>query len=86
MQRPQIDLSNDPDVYIFSSPLLKRITRAMIAWVVVLILLLPVVVINAVEKPAVRISIITTASAAVIMLLAMMTNIKTSEMFLSGAT
>lgn len=30
-KRPQIDLSRDPNVFIFSSSLLKRITRGLIA-------------------------------------------------------
>jgi hypothetical protein len=85
-QRPQIDLSRDPNVFIFSSTLLKRITRGLIAWVVVLVLLVPVIVINAVERVAIRMGIIVVASAVAIMMLALMTKIKTWEMFLGGAT
>ena len=86
LQRPQIDLSRDPNVFIFSSSLLKRITRGFIAWVVVLTLLVPVIAINAVERVAIRMGIIVVASAVVIMMLALMTKIKTWEMFLGGAT
>ena len=86
LQRPQIDLSRDPNVFIFSSSLLKRITRGFIAWVVVLTLLVPVIAINAVERVAIRMGIIVVASAVVIMMLALITKIKTWEMFLGGAT
>ena len=85
-QRPQFDLSRDPNVLIFSSTLLKRITRGLIAWVVVLVLLVPVIAISAVERIAIRMGIIVVASAVVIMMLALMTKIKTWEMFLGGAT
>jgi len=73
-------------VFIFSSPLLKRITRGLIAWIVVLILLAPVIIINAVSKVAVRVGVIVIASAVVIMMLALMTKIRTWEIFLGGAT
>jgi sterol desaturase/sphingolipid hydroxylase (fatty acid hydroxylase superfamily) len=86
LQRPQMDLSRDPNVFIFSGTLLKRITRGLIAWVVVLVLLVPVIAINAVERVAIRMGIIVVASAVVIMMLALMTKIKTWEMFLGGAT
>ncbi|CZR56216.1 uncharacterized protein PAC_06104 [Phialocephala subalpina] len=85
-KRPKIDLSRDPNVFIFSSPLLKRITRSLIAWIVVLILLIPVIIINAVSKVAIRMGVIVVASAVVIMTLALMTKVKTWEMFLGGAT
>jgi hypothetical protein len=85
-QRPQFDLSRDPNVLIFSSTLLKRITRGLIAWVVVLILLVPVIAISAVERLAIRMGIIVVASAVIIMMLTLMTKIKTWEMFLGGAT
>jgi hypothetical protein len=85
-QRPQFDLSRDPNVLIFSSTLLKRITRGLIAWVVVLVLLVPVIAISAVERVAIRMGIIVVASAVAIMMLALMTKIKTWEMFLGGAT
>jgi hypothetical protein len=85
-QRPQFDLSRDPNVLIFSSTLLKRITRGLIAWVVVLVLLVPVIAISAVERAAIRMGIIVVASAVVIMMLALTTKIKTWEMFLGGAT
>jgi hypothetical protein len=85
-QRPQFDLSRDPNVLIFSSTLLKRITRGLIAWVVVLVLLVPVIAISAVERVAIRMGIIVVASAVVIMMLALMTKIKTWEMFLGGVT
>jgi hypothetical protein len=71
---------------IFSSTLLKRITRGLIAWVVVLALLVPVIAISAVERVAIRLGIIVVASAVVIMMLALITKIKTWEMFLGGAT
>ncbi|KAE9378749.1 hypothetical protein N431DRAFT_363410 [Stipitochalara longipes BDJ] len=85
-KRPQVDLSRDPNVFIFSSPLLKRITRGLIAWIVVVILLVPVIIIKAVDRTAVRLGIIVLAAAAAIMLLAFMTKVKTWEMFLGGAT
>ncbi|CAG8962188.1 hypothetical protein HYFRA_00005239 [Hymenoscyphus fraxineus] len=85
-KRPKIDLSRDPNVFIFSNPLLKRITRGLIAWIVVLILFVPVIVINSVSGVAVRMGVIVVASAVVIMTLALMTKVKTWEMFLACAT
>jgi hypothetical protein len=85
-QRPQIDLSRDPNVFIFSSTLLKQITRGLIAWIVVLILSVPVIIVSVVEKIAARLGIIVVASGVVIMMLALITKVKTWEMFLGGAT
>ena len=51
-----------------------------------LLLLVPVVVINALESTLLRLVLITVATAVVIMLLAVLTKARTGEMFMAGAT
>jgi hypothetical protein len=52
----------------------------------VLLLLVPVVVINALESMLLRLVLISVATAVVIVLLAVLTEARTGEMFLAGAT
>ncbi|MCJ1236843.1 hypothetical protein MMC14_004825 [Varicellaria rhodocarpa] len=79
-------LSRDPNVYIFSGSALKRITRSLIASLVVFILLVPVIVLNAIDGVAIRMVVIVISSAFLITMLSILTKAKTGEVFMAGAT
>ena len=80
------DISRDPNISIFSAALLRNLTRTLIAWFVVVSLLVPIVIINALSSLALRMAIIVVASAILITALSSFTNAKTVELFVSGAT
>lgn len=56
------------------------------AWIIVLLLLAPVVVINALSSASLRLGLIFVVSAIVIMLLAILTKARTVELFIASAT
>ena len=85
-QRPRFPVSRDPNVYMFSGTYFKRLTRAIAAWGVVLLLLVPVVIINALESTLLRLVLIIVASGMVIMLMGVLTKARTGELFMVGAT
>lgn len=80
------DISRDPNISIFSVALLRNLTRTLIAWFVVVSLLVPIVIINALSSLVLRMAIIVVASAVLITTLSSFTNAKTVELFVSGAT
>jgi hypothetical protein len=57
-----------------------------VAWIVVLLLLLPVIAINALGSTPLRLILIVLAAAMAVMLFAMLTRARTWEMFVAGAT
>ena len=82
----QCDVSRDPNISLFSDSVLQRLTRALIASVVVILLLVPIVILNALATIALRMAAIVIASATLIIAVSSFTNAKTVEVFLSGAT
>lgn len=78
--------SRDPNVFIFSGSFSKRLAHASAAWGVVMVLWLPVIIINMLDSMLLRLISIIAAAAIAIMLLAVLTNAGTWEMFVAGAT
>ncbi|MDI1492829.1 MAG: hypothetical protein OHK93_004612 [Ramalina farinacea] len=86
LKKPQSPISHSPHIKLVSAPLLGRLTRSLVAWLVIVILLVPVAVVNGIESTAARMAVIVLASAGVIAALAGLTNARTVEMVGAGAT
>lgn len=84
--QPRSTVSQDPSLTLLSESVLQRLTRAIVGSAVVLLLLVPIVIINAVTVLALRMMVIVVASALLITALSTLTNAKTVEVFMSGAT
>ncbi|KAI4194486.1 MAG: hypothetical protein LQ350_007737 [Teloschistes chrysophthalmus] len=81
-----VNFSQDPNLTLLSESVLQRLTRAIIASAVVVLLLAPIVIINALTVLALRMMVIVVSSMLLITALSTLTNAKTVEVFLSGAT
>ncbi|KAL8662736.1 MAG: hypothetical protein Q9202_004428 [Teloschistes flavicans] len=86
LKKPRSTVSQDPNLTLLSESVLQRLTRAIVGSAVVLLLLVPIVIINAVTVLALRMMVIVVASALLITALSTLTNAKTVEVFMSGAT
>jgi 23S rRNA A2030 N6-methylase RlmJ len=64
----------------------KRLTHAIAAWGVVLLLWLPVVAVNEIDKTLHRLLAIIASAALAIIIIAVLTKAKTWEMFVAAAT
>lgn len=84
--QPQSSVSHDPNISIFSDSVVQRLTRSLIASIVVVLLLVPIVVLNTLASIALRLAVIVIASAVLITAISCLTNAKTVEIFVSGAT
>ncbi len=60
--------------------------RTVLAWIVAVLLLMPLPIINAVDSDALRMGILVMFSAILIAALGNFTKAKTAELFASGAT
>ncbi|KAL9614266.1 MAG: hypothetical protein Q9167_001222 [Letrouitia subvulpina] len=85
-RKPQCDVSRDPNITIFPIPLSQKLTRLLFAWVVIILLLAPIVIVNALTSTAHRLVIIVVASTILITAITYFTNAKAVEILLSGAT
>lgn len=84
--QPQSKISRDNNISLLSVSLLQKITRGLIAWVVVVSLLVPIVILNVLTSTALRLMVIVLSSAFLIAAIAGLTRAKTVEVFVSGAT
>ncbi|KUJ10002.1 uncharacterized protein LY89DRAFT_689877 [Mollisia scopiformis] len=80
------DVSRDSYVYIFSRSKLARISRGIIACLVIAFLLAPVVVCNALSGLNSRLIVIAIATFLFVVLLSAMIKAKAVEMFVAGTT
>lgn len=62
------------------------LARALIAWIVGLLLVVPIIIINMLESFVLRLAVIEIFSAALIIALSMLTKAKVVELFVCGAT
>lgn len=60
--------------------------RSVIACLLVLLLIVPVIVVNAIDRVALRLLVIVVASTIFITVLSMLTKARTGEIFVAGAT
>ncbi|GAB1317148.1 hypothetical protein MFIFM68171_07358 [Madurella fahalii] len=81
-----LSISSNPNVYIYSGSLIRRLTRVVILIVTIALLLTPVVVCNSVPLVVPRISIVVLSSAVFLFVLDALMRVRTFELVLAGAT
>ena len=80
------DLSVDPNVYLYSGRLIKRIARAILLSLITSLLLMPVVICNITSTGSIRIVIVMMFTVVYLSILSELTRSKTMELVLAGAT
>jgi hypothetical protein len=80
------NLSVDPNVYLYSGRLIKRIARVMLLSLIVSLLLMPVVICNVTSTISIRIVIIMVSTIVYLSILSELTHSRTMELVLAGAT
>ncbi|KAL2820069.1 hypothetical protein BJX63DRAFT_337402 [Aspergillus granulosus] len=83
---PYHDISDDPNVYIYSGPWIRRIAKAILLSIIILFLLLPIVVCSMTQLIPVRLAIIAVLTIAYLVVIPLLTKSKTMELMLAGAT
>lgn len=82
---PGHGISRDPNVSIIEGGLLPKLTRILMAWIVVAFLLVPIPIIYTVDRVAIRMAIVVIFSALLVVAMATFTKSRTVELLLSGA-
>lgn len=80
------NLSIDPNVYLYSGYLIKRIARMLLLLLITSLLLMPVVICNVTNTASIRIVIIMVSTMVYLAILSELTRSKTMELVLAGAT
>jgi hypothetical protein len=80
------DISNDPHVYIYSGPWVKRIARAFLLLLITLLLLTPIIICNIVSNTLSRIIVVMVSTICYLVILSWLTRTRTIELILAGAT
>lgn len=86
IQLPGHDISNDPNIYIYSGPLLRYLTSAILLFMVSSLLLTPVIICNAMTSVSLKILVIVISMVLYLFVLTALTRSKTPELILAGAT
>ena len=79
-------MSTDPDVYLHRGSLIKGTAKALMLFLITLLLLTPVVVCIAIDDVKVRISVIVVYIVIFLLILSRLTDAKLKELVLAGAT
>jgi hypothetical protein len=79
-------MSDDPNVYIYSGPLIQSIAKALLLLLITLLLLMPVVVCNIISTTSVRIVVVMVSTVSYLLVLSVLTKSRTMELVLAGAT
>lgn len=80
------NISNDPNVYIYTGPLIRRIAKGLLLLLITLLLLMPVVVCNIISTTSVRILVVMVSTISYLLVLSVLTKSRTMELILAGAT
>ncbi|KAK3936714.1 hypothetical protein QBC46DRAFT_461337 [Diplogelasinospora grovesii] len=80
------DQSTDPNVYIYSGPLIKRTAKALLLYLITLLLVMPAVICNIVSTISIRIIIVMASTISYLLILSGLTKSRTMELILAGAT
>jgi hypothetical protein len=81
-----LGISSNPDVYIYSGKLIKRLTRVVLLIVAMVLLLTPVVLCNSVVSTLPRLGIVVLSSAVFLFVLDALMRVRTFELVLAGTT
>ncbi|EXA44297.1 hypothetical protein FOVG_05769 [Fusarium oxysporum f. sp. pisi HDV247] len=84
--RSSENISNDPHVQIFSRSSTMRVARAILSPLIVFLLLAPVVICNMIDSQPARLAIMIISTAAFVCCMSLLTNAKTVELAVAGAT
>ncbi|KAI7781661.1 hypothetical protein LA080_014427 [Diaporthe eres] len=79
-------VSDDPNVYIYSGPLIQQTARAMLLLLITFLLLMPVVICNIVGTLSIRVFVVVVSTILYLLVLSVLTKSKTIELILAGAT
>lgn len=85
-QNRHYNLPVDPNIYLYSGRLIKRIACVMLLSLITSLLLMPVVICNITSAISVRIVIIVISTMSYLSILAELTQSKTMELVVAGAT
>jgi uncharacterized membrane protein YhaH (DUF805 family) len=85
-QRRFHDMSNDPDVYIYSGSLIRRVSKMLLLLLITLLLLLPVVICNMTNTTSVRIFVVMVSTMSFLVVFSILTKARTTDLILAGAT
>ncbi|KIW29935.1 uncharacterized protein PV07_05720 [Cladophialophora immunda] len=83
---PLHEISRDPNVYIYSGSLVTHVSKAVLLFLVVALLLTPVLLCSAVESMALRIAFTVVANILTLSILTNLANSRTFELFVAGST
>lgn len=86
MQNHFHGLSNDANVYLYSGHLIKRVAKALLLFLITLLLLMPVVICNIIGAISIRIVVVMASTISYLLILSGLTESKTMELILAGAT
>lgn len=86
VQSTSCEASRDPSIHIPSVSLMTGLARALIAWIVGLLLVVPITIVNVVDSFALRLVVIEIFSAVLIIAMSMFTRAKVAELFVCSAT
>lgn len=79
-------MSDDKNVFVFESRPLRLLSRLVLSWIIISIMLVPVVIIRMSHSATVQIPCLMVASAFFLLTLAVVANARTTEMFIAGPT
>ncbi|CVK92168.1 uncharacterized protein FMAN_07126 [Fusarium mangiferae] len=80
------NVSSDPHVQIFSRSSTMRVARAILSPLIVFLLLAPVVICNMIDSQSARLAIMIISTAGFVCCMSLLTNAKTVELAVAGAT
>ncbi|KAI8629553.1 hypothetical protein F5Y19DRAFT_433455 [Xylariaceae sp. FL1651] len=80
------DISNDPNVYIYSGPLIRQTARGLLLFLIALLLLAPVIICDSIHTNSGRIAVVIASTISYLLILSGLTNSRTMDLTLAGAT
>ncbi|KAK0113057.1 hypothetical protein ONS95_014763 [Cadophora gregata] len=80
------NISNDPNVYIYSGRRIQRTAKAVLLFLITLLLLMPVIICNFVDTISIRITIVMISTISYLLVLSGLTRARTIELIIAGAT
>ena len=79
-------VSRDDRVFIFSGSALTAVTRLLLTWLLIALLLVPVIIVHAVRGAVLQIICIMIASGAFVFVLSDLMHSRMAEIFVAGVT
>ena len=86
VQSTSCEASRDSSISIPSVSLVKGLARALVAWIVGLLLVMPITIVNMLGSFALRLVVIEIFSAVLIIAMSMFTKAKVEELFICRTT